>query len=169
MSNSPKVQQNFNAPVYGVTGFPEVQQNFNAPVYGVTGKIAKDQTELKFDYIVRFIAWGLSDESDSVYKKLLTNDISVGITSELAEESGNLFSTHADIPSLNVYIAPEIFEKFLITNTGSNYTVQTVDVLRLLECWEAIGFSLYIDTTAFNFYKGWAIGSDMGTGIPKNL
>ena len=155
---------------------PKVQQNFNAPVYGVTGKIAKDQTELKFDYIVRFIAWVFPDKSDSVYKKsnsvykkLLTNDISVRITSELAEESGNLFSTHADVPNLNVYIAPEIFEKFLITNTGSNYTVQTVDVLRLLECWEAIGFSLYIDTTAFNFYRGWAIGSDMGTGIPKNL
>jgi hypothetical protein len=155
---------------------PKVQQNFNAPVYGVTGKIAKDQTELKFDYIVRFIAWVFPDKSDSVYKKsnsvykkLLTNDISVGITSELAEKSGNLFSTHADVPSLNVYIAPEIFQEFLITNTGSNYTVQTVDVLRLLECWEVIGFPLYVDTTAFNFYKGWAIGSDVGTGIPKNL
>jgi hypothetical protein len=148
---------------------PEVQQNFNTPVYGVTGKITKDQTELKFDYIVRFIAWVFPGESDSVYKKLLTNDISVGITSELAEESGNLVSTRADVPSLDVFIAPEIFEKFLITNTGSNYTVQTVDVLRLLYCWEALGFSLCIDTTGFNFYKGWAIGSDVGIGIPKNL
>ena len=133
---------------------PEVQQNFNAPVYGVTGKIAKDQTELKFDYIVRFIAWVFPDKSDSVYKKLLTKNISVGITSELAEKSGNLFSNHTDVPSsLNVYIAPEIFEKFIITKTELNYTVQTFDVSRLLEYWEAIEFPLYIDTTAFNFYK----------------
>ena len=101
--------------------------------------------DAKPDYIVRFIAWGLSDRSDSVYKKMRITNISVGITSELAEKSGNLFSTHADVPSLNVYVAPEIFEKFLVTNTGSNHTVQTVDVLRLLEHWEAIGFPLYID------------------------
>ena len=63
----------------------------------------------------------------------------------------------------------EIFEKFIITKTGSNYTAQTVDVPRLLECWEALGFPLCIDTTKFNFYKGWAIGSDVEAGIPKNL
>jgi len=99
----------------------------------------------KPDYIVRFIAWVFPNESDSVYQELLITDISVGITSELAEKSGNLFSNHADVPSLSVYIAPEIFQKFLIANTGSNYTVQTVDVPRLLECWEAIGFPLFID------------------------
>ena len=125
---------------------PKVQQNFNAPVYGITGKIVKDQvTELKPEYIVKFIAWGLPNGSDSVYKKIRITDISVGITYELAAKSGNLFSTHADVPSLNVYVAPEIFEKFLVTNTGSNHTVQTVDVLRLLEHWEVIGFPLYID------------------------
>lgn len=68
---------------------PEVQQNFNTPVYGVTGKIVKDQvTELKPDYIVRFIAWGLSDESDSVYQELLVTKISLGVTAELAKKSG---------------------------------------------------------------------------------
>ena len=123
----------------------------------------------KPDYIVRFIAWVFPDGSDSVYKELLITDISIGITFELAEKSGNLFSTNADVPSLNVYIAPEIFEKFIITETGLNHTAQTVDVLRLLECWEAIGFPLCIDTTKFNFYKGWAIGSGVETGIPKNL
>ena len=149
---------------------PEVQQNFNASVYGVIGKIVKDQvTELKPDYIVRFIAWVFPGKNDSVYKELLITNISVGITAELAEESGNLFSTYTDVPSLNVYIAPEIFQKFLITNTGLNYTAQTVDVPRLLECWEALGFPLCIDTTKFNFYKGWAIGSGVETGIPKNL
>ena len=125
--------------------------------------------DAKPDYIVRFIAWGLSDRSDSVYKKMRITNISVGITSELAEKSGNLFFTNADVPSLNVYVAPEIFEKFIITKTGSNHTAQTVDVPRLLECWEAIGFPLFIDTTKFNFYKGWAIGSGVETGIPKNL
>lgn len=111
----------------------------------------------KPDYIVRFIAWVFPGESDSVYQELLITDISVGITFELAEKSGNLFSTHADVPSLNVYVAPEIFQKFIITETGSNYTVQAVDVPRLLGYWEVIGFPLYIDTTAFNFYKSWAI------------
>ena len=149
-----------------MSNFPKVQQNFNAPVYGVTEKIVKDQvTELKPDYIVRFIAWVFPGESDLVYKELLVTNISLGVTTELAKKSGKF----NDTSYCSVLVAPEIFEKFLITNTGSNYTVQTVDVLRLLECWEAIGFSLYIDTTAFNFYKGWAIGSDAGTGIPKNL
>lgn len=123
----------------------------------------------KPDYIVRFIAWVFPGESDSVYQELLITDISVGITAELAEESDNLFSTHADVPSLSVYIALEIFEKFIITKTGSNYTAQTVDVPRLLECWKALGFPLCIDTTKFNFYKGWAIGPDVEAGIPKNL
>ena len=144
---------------------PKVQQNFNAPVYGVTGKIAKDQTELKFDYIVKFTAWNSLDSRNISQERLLTKEILIAITSELAKKSGKF----NDTSYCSVLVAPEIFEKFLITNTGSNYTVQTVDVLRLLECWEAIGFSLYIDTTAFNFYKGWAIGSDAGTGIPKNL
>jgi len=147
---------------------PEVQQNFNAPVYGVTGKIAKDQTELKFDYIVRFIAWVFPDESDSVYKKLLTKEISIAITSELAKKSGKF----NDTSYCSVLVAPEIFEKFIITETELNYTVQILDPLRLLYCWEALGFPLHIDTTGFTFYKGWAI-SDVGTGIPlldiKNL
>lgn len=103
----------------------------------------------KPDYIVRFIAWVFPDRSDSVYKELLITNISVRITSELAEKSGNLFSTHADVSSLNVYIAPEIFEKFIITNTGSSYMDQTVDVPRLLECWEVLEFPLFIDKIAF--------------------
>lgn len=121
----------------------------------------------KPDYIVRFIAWVFPDRSDSVYKELLITDISVGITPELAEKikfddadmitpelqgkTGKVDGTSY----LSVYIAPEIFQKFLITNTGSNYTAQTVDVPRLLKYWEALGFTGYIDTTAFNFYKGW--------------
>jgi len=123
----------------------------------------------KPEYIVRFIAWDFPGLSESVYKELLVTDISVGITAELAEESDNLFSTHAEVPSLSVYITPEIFEKFLITETGTNYTAQTVDVLRLLECWEVLGFPLCIDTTKFDFYNGWAIGFGVKTGIPKNL
>ncbi|MDJ0507344.1 MAG: hypothetical protein PX635_19250 [Nostocales cyanobacterium LE14-WE12] len=123
----------------------------------------------KPDYIVRFIVWVFPGESDSVYKELLVTDISVGITAELAEESDNLFSTHGKVPSLSVYIAPEIFEKFLINETGTNYTAQTVDVPRLLECWEVLGFPLCIDTTHFNPYKGWAIGFGVNTGMPKNL
>lgn len=136
----------------------------------------------KSDYIVRFIAWVFPSESDSVYQELLITDISVGITSELAEKSGKFDDTDMITPELqgktgkvngtsylSVYIAPEIFEKFIITKTGSNYTAQTVDVPRLLECWEALGFPLCIDTTKFNFYKGWAIGSDVEAGIPKNL
>lgn len=119
----------------------EVQQNFNAPVYGVIGKIVKDQTELKPDHIVKFIAWGLFDKSNLVYKELLITDISVGITSELAEKSGKFDDTNYCC----VYIAPEIFQKSIITKTGLNHTAQTVDVLRLLEDWEASGFSLYID------------------------
>ena len=103
----------------------------------------------KPDYIVRFIAWVFPGESDSVYKELLITDISIGITTELAEK----FSKFDNTNYCCVYIAPEIFEKFIITNTGSNYTVQTVDVPRLLGYWEVIGFSLYIDTTAFNFYN----------------
>lgn len=103
----------------------------------------------KPDYIVRFIAWVFSGESDSVYQELLITDISVGITFELAEKSGKFDDTNYCC----VYIAPEIFEKFIITKTGSNYTVQTVDVPRLLEHWEVIGFPLQIDTTVFNFYK----------------
>ena len=73
----------------------------------------------KPDYIVRFIVWVFPGESDSVYKELLVTDISVGITAELAEESDNLFSTHGKVPSLSVYIAPEIFEKFLINENCS--------------------------------------------------
>lgn len=95
----------------------------------------------KPDYIVRFIAWVFPDGSDSVYKKLLVTDISVGITPELAEKSGKFDDTNYCC----VYIAPEIFEKFIITKTGLNHTAQTVDVLRLLEYWEALGFPLYID------------------------
>lgn len=119
----------------------------------------------KPDYIVRFIAWVFPDDSDLAYKKLLITDVSIGIISELAEKSGKFDDTNYCC----VHIAPEIFEKFIITETGSNYTVQTVDVPRLLECWEASGFPLCIDTTKFNFYKGWAIGSDVEAGIPKNL
>jgi hypothetical protein len=114
---------------------------------------------------VKFTAWTNLDSCNISQERLLTKEILIAITSELAKKSGKF----NDTSYCSVLVAPEIFEKFLITNTGSNYTVQTVDVLRLLECWEAIGFSLYIDTTAFNFYKGWAIGSDAGTGIPKNL
>lgn len=123
---------------------PEVQQNFNAPVYGVTGKIAKDQTELKFDYIVRFIVYFFPDGTyvfpDGTYKELLITDISIGITPELAKKSGKFDDTNYCC----VCIAPEIFEKFIITKTGSNYKIQIIDVPKLLECWEVLGFPFYI-------------------------
>ena len=94
----------------------------------------------KLDYVVRFIAWVFPDGSDSVYQELLITDISIGITFELAEKSGKFDDTNYCC----VHIAPEIFEKFIITETGSNYTVQTVDVPRLLEHWEASGFPFYL-------------------------
>ena len=100
----------------------------------------------KLDYIVKFIAWVFPDRSDSVYKELLITDISVGITAELAEKSGKFDDTNYCC----VYIAPEIFQKSIITKTGLNHTAQTVDVLRLLEDWEASGFSLYIDKMVFH-------------------
>jgi len=114
---------------------------------------------------VKFTAWTNLDSCNISQERLLTKEILIAITSELAKKSGKF----DDTSYRSVLVAPEIFEKFILTETGSNYTVQTVDVLRLLEYWEAIGFSLYIDTTAFNFYKSWAIGFDAGTGIPKNL
>jgi hypothetical protein len=102
-------------------------------------------------------------------ERLLTKEILIAITSELAKKSGKF----NDTSYCSVLVAPEIFEKFIITETGLNYTVQIVDVLRLLYCWEELGFPLHIDTTGFSFYKGWAIGSDVGTGISlldiKNL
>jgi hypothetical protein len=92
----------------------------------------------------------------------------IAITSELAKKSGKF----NDTSYCSVLVAPEIFEKFIITETGLNYTVQIVDVLRLLYCWEELGFPLHIDTTGFDFYKGWAI-FEAETGIPlldiKNL
>jgi|GEM_PF-6410363 hypothetical protein len=94
----------------------------------------------KPDYIVRFIAWVFPGGSDLAYKELLITDISVGITPELAEKSGKFDDTNYCC----VYIASEIFEKFIITKTGSNYTAQTVDVPRLLEYWEVLGFPFYI-------------------------
>ena len=115
----------------------------------------------KLDYVVRFIAWVFPDESDSAYQELLVTNISLGITPELAEKSGKFDDADMITPELqgktgkvdgtsylSVYIAPEIFQKFLITNTGLNYTAQTVDVPRLLECWEVLGFPLY-------FKKNW--------------
>lgn len=133
-------------------------------------------------YIVRFIAWVFPGRSDSVYQELLVTQISLWLTPELAKKSGKFDDANMITPELqgktgkvddttylSVYIAPEIFEKFIITKTGTNYTAQTVDVPRLLECWEVLGFPLYIDTTKFNFYKGWAIGFGVKTGMPKNL
>jgi hypothetical protein len=64
---------------------------------------------------------------------------------------------------------PTVFEKFIITETGLNHKSQIVDVPRLLECWESLKFPFHIDTTGFDFYKSWAIGSDVETGISKNL
>ena len=120
-------------------------------------------SNFRSDY-AKFIAQS-NDIYNVVWKKLLTKEVLIGITSELAKKSGKFDDTNYCC----VEVAPEIFEKFIITETGSNYTVQTVDVPRLLECWEAIGFPLCIDTTKFNFYKGWAIGFGVETGIPKNL
>jgi hypothetical protein len=115
---------------------------------------------------VKFTAWTNLDSCNISQERLLTKEILIAITPELAKKSGNFNDTFS---YCSVLVAPEIFEKFIITETGLNYTVQILDVLRLLYCWEALEFPFHIDTTAFNFYKGWAIGSDVGTGIPKNL
>ena len=123
------------------------------------------------DYIIRFVAYTekvfFSDYNKEYFtwEKLLKKEILVKITSELAEKSEKFDDTNY----IRVEIVPTVFEKFIITETGLNYKSQIVDVPRLLYCWEALGFPFYIDTTAFNFYKSWAIGSDAGTGIPKNL
>jgi hypothetical protein len=118
---------------------------------------------------VKFTAWTSLDSRNILQERLLTKEILIAITSELAKKSGKF----NDTSYCSVLVAPEIFEKFIITETGLNYTVQIVDVLRLLYCWEELGFPLHIDTTGFSFYKGWAIGSDVGTGISlldiKNL
>jgi hypothetical protein len=114
---------------------------------------------------VKFTAWTNLDSCNILQERLLTKEILIAITSELAKKSGKF----NDTSYCSVLVAPEIFEKFIVTETGLNYTIQIVDVLRLLYCWEALGFPFHIDTTGFNFYKGWAIGSDVGIGIPKNL
>ena len=93
----------------------------------------------RYDY-ARFIAQP-NDIYNVVWKNLLTKEVVIGITSELAEKSGKFDDTNYCC----VEVAPEIFEKFIITETGLNYTVQTVDAPRLLEYWEVIGFPLCID------------------------
>jgi hypothetical protein len=117
---------------------------------------------------VKFTAWTNLDSCNILQERLLTKEILIAITSELAKKSGKF----NDTSYCSVLVAPEIFEKFIITETGLNYTVQIVDVLRLLYCWEELGFPLHIDTTGFDFYKGWAI-FEAETGIPlldiKNL
>jgi len=95
------------------------------------------------DY-AKFIAQ-FNDIYNVAWKKLLTKEVLIEITSELAEKSGKFDDTNCWC----VEVAPEIFEKFIITETGLNYTAQTVDVPRLLECWEVLGFPLYIDKIAF--------------------
>ena len=92
----------------------------------------------RYDY-ARFTAQP-NDIYNVVWKNLLTKEVLIGITSELAEKSGEFDDTNYCC----VEVAPEIFEKFIITETGSNYTVQTVDAPKLLEHWEASGFPLYI-------------------------
>ena len=154
--------------------------------------------DTKPDYIVRFVAYAEKalfcySKEYFAWEKLLTREIFVKITPELAKKSDKFDDANTRNPKLygrdnmtdgtsyyaridsdgtsyiNVEVLPTVFEKFIITETRSNYTAQTVDVPKLLECWEALGFPLCIDTTKFNFYKGWAIGSDVGNGIPKNL
>ena len=117
-------------------------------------------------YIIKFKAYTEENYGKEwlVWKKLITKEISVEINSELAEKSNKFDDTNYIV----VDISPTIFEKFIITKTGLNYTAQTIDVPRLLECWEALKFRYYIDTNTFNFYKGWATSFDVD-GIPKNL
>ncbi|NCQ83983.1 MAG: hypothetical protein GPJ00_05455 [Microcystis aeruginosa W13-18] len=104
------------------------------------------------DYIIRFVAYpekvfpcDYSKECFAV-EKLLAKEIFVKITSELAKK---VYATKTCmIPGtsyINVEVLPTVFEKFIITETGSNYEVQTVDVLRLLEYWEALEFPSYIE------------------------
>ena len=105
------------------------------------------------DYIIRFVAYpekvfpcNYNKECFAV-EKLLAKEIFVKITSELAKKSVYATKT-CMIPGtsyINVEVLPTVFEKFIITETGSNYEVQTVDVLRLLEYWEALEFPSYIE------------------------
>jgi len=103
-------------------------------------------------------------EEWATLKNLLTREVFIKITPELAKKS-NRFD---DTSYIWVEVTPTIFEKFIITETGLNYTAQTVDVTRLLECWEALKFPLYINRDAFYLYKGWAMDPDVD-GIAKNL
>jgi len=98
---------------------------------------------------VKFTAWTNLDSCNISQERLLTKEILIAITSELAKKSGKF----NDTSYCSVLVAPEIFEKFILTETGLNYTVQVLDAPRLLYYWETIGFPLHIDTTAFNFYR----------------
>ncbi len=98
---------------------------------------------------VKFTAWTNLDSYNISQERLLTKEILIAITSELAKKSGKF----NDTSYCSVLVAPEIFEKFIITETGLNYTVQTVDVLRLLEYWEALGFPFILILLPLTFIR----------------
>lgn len=87
-------------------------------------------------YFVIFQCDPIDYASEIVFKKLLVNEICITITPELAEKSGKFDDTNF----VWVDILPQIFEKFVITNSKTDYTSQTVDIEKLLEYWKSVKF-----------------------------
>lgn len=87
-------------------------------------------------YFVKFVCDPIDYASEIVFKKLLVKEICITITPELAEKSGKFDDTNY----ICVFILPQIFEKFVITNSKTDYTSQTVDIEKLLEYWKSVKF-----------------------------
>lgn len=93
-------------------------------------------------YFVKFVCDPIDYASDKqfckklVFTKLLVREIFITITPELAEKSGKFDDTNY----ICVFILPQIFEKFVITHSKTDYTSQTVDIEKLLEYWKSVKF-----------------------------
>jgi len=88
-------------------------------------------------YFVKFLCDPIDYASEElVFKKLLVKEICITITPELAEKSGKFDDTNF----IWVDILPQIFEKFVITHSNTDYTSQTIDIDKLLEYWKSVKF-----------------------------
>lgn len=87
-------------------------------------------------YFVKFLCDPIDYASELVFKELLVKEICITITPELAEKSGKFDDTNF----VWVYILPQLFEKFVITHSNTDYTSQTIDIDKLLEYWKSVKF-----------------------------
>jgi hypothetical protein len=87
-------------------------------------------------YFVKFQCNPIDYASELVFKELLVKEICITITPELAEKSGKFDDTNF----IWVDILPQIFEKFVITHSNTDYTSQTIDIDKLLEYWKSVKF-----------------------------